>query len=96
MKDLSYVINIPIYRWSQDEHEIKYSNFKHEFMSNTSATPDMESYKQIEYHVEKNYWHCWIFNEIIGWLSLLIVTSHLKNDLYIQKQSCIFPSWHDE
>lgn len=85
------ILDIPICRWSIEEHDEKYNAVKQEYLDSLNASPEMESYKSASIWFDKAKWHCWRYNEFIGWISLSVFDKgQIRGRLFLNKKRVLW------
>lgn len=89
----THIFDIPIYRLSFNDYvkernsqEAKYIERQLQYSSLEMNEEQLEA--ECNYH--SNCWYhqffwCWKYNEVIGWISLYITISQIRGDLYMAK-----------
>lgn len=68
------IFEIPVYRCTQEKHGQEMAAEKAKFLrpltATATASPHIEIPQRAEDIFNRHKWHCWRYNEIIGWICL--------------------------
>lgn len=79
------ILNIPIYRCPSQIFERDMNEEKRKLLESCKAETGTESYTIISQSFDREKWHPWRYNEIIGWIQLVLNRSKLIGELWFVK-----------
>jgi len=79
------ILDIPIYRCSSQTHEKEMSEEKRKLIEFCKVEEGTDSYSIISQSFDRDKWYPWRYNEIIGWIQIILNRSKLIGELWFVK-----------